>query len=44
MLRDPRFKDNSSRVQHRDEVDAIVGGWIATQTRDEALKAFADAE
>ena len=44
MIRDARFKDNSSRVTHRDEVDAIVGGWIATQTRDEALKAFADAE
>ena len=44
MIRDPRFKDNSSRVEHRDEVDAVVGGWIATQTRDEALKAFADAE
>jgi crotonobetainyl-CoA:carnitine CoA-transferase CaiB-like acyl-CoA transferase len=44
MIRDPRFKDNSSRVKHRDEVDAVVGGWIATQTREEALKAFADAE
>jgi crotonobetainyl-CoA:carnitine CoA-transferase CaiB-like acyl-CoA transferase len=44
MIRDARFKDNSSRVKHRDEVDAVVGGWIATQTRDEALKAFADAE
>jgi crotonobetainyl-CoA:carnitine CoA-transferase CaiB-like acyl-CoA transferase len=44
MIRDPRFKDNSSRVEHRDEVDAVVGGWIATQTRDEALKVFADAE
>src|SRR5262245_51080047 len=44
MIRDPRFKDNSSRVRHRDEVDTIVGGWIATQTRDEALKAFAEAE
>jgi crotonobetainyl-CoA:carnitine CoA-transferase CaiB-like acyl-CoA transferase len=44
MMRDPRFKDNSSRVAHRAEVDAVVGGWIATQTRHEALKAFADAE
>jgi crotonobetainyl-CoA:carnitine CoA-transferase CaiB-like acyl-CoA transferase len=44
MIRDPRFKDNSSRVKHRAEVDAVVGAWIATQTRDEALKAFADAE
>ena len=44
MIHDPRFKDNSSRVKHRDEVDAVVGGWVATQTREEALKAFADAE
>ena len=44
MIRDPRFKDNSSRVEHRDKVDAVVGGWIATQTCNEALKAFADAE
>ena len=43
MIHDPRFKDNSSRVKHRDEVDAVVGGWVATQTRDEALKAFTDA-
>lgn len=44
MIHDSRFKDNSARVQHRHEVDAIVGGWVATQTSAEALKAFADAE
>jgi crotonobetainyl-CoA:carnitine CoA-transferase CaiB-like acyl-CoA transferase len=44
MIHDPRFKDNSSRVKHREEVDAAVGGWVATQTREEALKAFAEAE
>jgi crotonobetainyl-CoA:carnitine CoA-transferase CaiB-like acyl-CoA transferase len=44
MIREARFKDNSSRVKHRAEVDAVVGGWIATHTREEALKAFADAE
>jgi crotonobetainyl-CoA:carnitine CoA-transferase CaiB-like acyl-CoA transferase len=44
MLRDARFKDNSSRVKHRQEVDAVVGGWVATQTREEASKAFAEAE
>jgi crotonobetainyl-CoA:carnitine CoA-transferase CaiB-like acyl-CoA transferase len=43
MVQDARFKDNSSRVKHRDEVDAVVGAWVATQTREEALKAFADA-
>ena len=31
------------RSKHRDEVDAVVGGWVATQTREEALKAFAEA-
>jgi crotonobetainyl-CoA:carnitine CoA-transferase CaiB-like acyl-CoA transferase len=44
MIADPRFKDNSARVQHRDEVDAAVGAWVARQTRDEALEAFAEAE
>ena len=44
MIYDPRFKDNSSRVQHRAAVDAAVGDWVAKQTREEALKAFADAE
>jgi crotonobetainyl-CoA:carnitine CoA-transferase CaiB-like acyl-CoA transferase len=44
MISDPRFKDNSSRVRHRAEVDAAVGGWVAQQTREEALKAFAEAE
>jgi len=43
MIDDPRYKDNSSRVKHRDEVDDIVGGWVARQTQAEALKAFADA-
>ncbi len=44
MIQDPRFKDNASRVTHREEVDTIVGGWIARHTRDEVLKACADAE
>jgi crotonobetainyl-CoA:carnitine CoA-transferase CaiB-like acyl-CoA transferase len=44
MIGDARFKDNSSRVKHRQEVDTVVGGWVVTQTREEALKAFAAAE
>ena len=43
MIDDPRFKDNTSRVKYRGEVDAVVGGWVAGQTQDEALKAFSDA-
>jgi crotonobetainyl-CoA:carnitine CoA-transferase CaiB-like acyl-CoA transferase len=40
MIDDPRFKDNTSRVQHRLEIDAIVGDWVAARTQEEALKAF----
>jgi crotonobetainyl-CoA:carnitine CoA-transferase CaiB-like acyl-CoA transferase len=44
MIDDPRYRDNASRVRHRHEIDAIVGAWVAKQTREEALRAFAEAE
>jgi len=37
MIEDARFSTNSARVAHRPLVDAAVGGWFATKTRDEAL-------
>ena len=37
MIDDPRFRTNSDRVRNRPLVDAAVGGWFATLTRDEAL-------
>ena len=37
MIEDARFCTNSARVAHRPLVDAAVGGWFATKTRDEAL-------
>jgi crotonobetainyl-CoA:carnitine CoA-transferase CaiB-like acyl-CoA transferase len=37
MLADERFRTNSARVAHRDLVDAAVGGWFATKSREEAL-------
>jgi crotonobetainyl-CoA:carnitine CoA-transferase CaiB-like acyl-CoA transferase len=40
LINDPRFKDNRARIANIDEVDAIVGGWIAEQTAEEALKQF----
>jgi crotonobetainyl-CoA:carnitine CoA-transferase CaiB-like acyl-CoA transferase len=43
MIRDPRFATNSDRVKHRPLVDAAVGGWFATRTRDEALKLMREA-
>jgi len=43
MNHDPRYKDNASRVKHREEIDEIVGAWVGKQTREEALKAFTEA-
>jgi crotonobetainyl-CoA:carnitine CoA-transferase CaiB-like acyl-CoA transferase len=37
MIEDARFSTNSARVAHRPLVDAAVGGWFATQNRDQAL-------
>ena len=41
---DPRFQTNKDRVAHVDEIDAIVGGWIARHSLDEVLTAFEAAE
>ncbi|MFJ8956528.1 CaiB/BaiF CoA transferase family protein [Streptomyces sp. NPDC102381] len=38
------FATGSGRAQHADELDAAVGGWIASHTRDEVVAAFEKAE
>ena len=43
-IHDPRFKNNAARVAHRDEVDRMVGGWVARHTQAEALRIFEEAE
>lgn len=35
---DPRFESMSARVEHRDEIDAIVRGWMAQAPARDALK------
>lgn len=40
MLDDPRYATNAARVAHRDEVDAVVGGWIRQRTLKECLAFF----
>jgi crotonobetainyl-CoA:carnitine CoA-transferase CaiB-like acyl-CoA transferase len=40
MLEDPRYATNGARVAHRDEVDAVVGGWIAQRPLEECLAFF----
>ncbi|MCF3933857.1 CoA transferase [Acuticoccus sp. M5D2P5] len=43
MLADPRFATNAARVQHRGEVDRVVGGWILQHDRAEVLEIFGKA-
>jgi len=40
LIEDPRFRDNRARVAHVDELDEIIGGWIAARTADETVRAF----
>jgi crotonobetainyl-CoA:carnitine CoA-transferase CaiB-like acyl-CoA transferase len=41
---DPRFRTNADRLTHREEVEAIVAGFIAERTQAEALAFFEAAE
>lgn len=36
MMTDPRYHTNARRVEHRDEVDAIVSSWLKRHTFSEA--------
>jgi len=41
LLKDPRFKDDWSRWEHRDIIDPVVAQWVASRT---AAEAVAEAE
>lgn len=41
---DPRFQTPQSRVEHIDEVDGIVAGWIGQRNLEEVMEAFEKAE
>ena len=40
LIDDPRFATNNARLENIDELDAIIGGWIAAHTLDEVIAAF----
>jgi crotonobetainyl-CoA:carnitine CoA-transferase CaiB-like acyl-CoA transferase len=37
LIEDPRFRDNAARVRHRDDLDAVLSGWMAAHTQEEIL-------
>jgi crotonobetainyl-CoA:carnitine CoA-transferase CaiB-like acyl-CoA transferase len=40
LIADPRFADNAARLRHWQELDAIIGGWIAERSLAENLEHF----
>jgi crotonobetainyl-CoA:carnitine CoA-transferase CaiB-like acyl-CoA transferase len=44
VIAEPWFATSKGRAEHADELDAMVGGWIAAHTFDEVTRAFEEAE
>jgi crotonobetainyl-CoA:carnitine CoA-transferase CaiB-like acyl-CoA transferase len=44
VIDEPWFAQGSTRAEHADELDAMVGGWIAEHDQHEVIKAFEEAQ
>ena len=44
LIEDPRYRTNAERVKHRDQLDAIIGEFIARRTQAENVAFFEQAE
>ncbi len=44
VVGEPWFASGAGRVEHADELDGYVADWIALRSRDEVIRAFADAQ
>ena len=44
LVRDPRFRTNADRMRHVEELDALVGAFMARLTQGEAVAFFEKAE
>jgi formyl-CoA transferase len=44
FIEQPWFADNGGRVEHAEELDEVIGGWIGDRTAEEVLAAFEAAE
>ena len=40
LIADPRFATNNDRLEHIDELDEVIGGWIGSHTLAEVMEAF----
>jgi len=43
VIEEPWFRTGAERAEHADELDEMVGGWIAQRDLDEVLRAFEKA-
>jgi len=43
VIEEPWFRTGAERAEHADELDQMVGGWIAQRDLDEVLRAFEKA-
>ena len=44
LIEEPWFADHMGRIEHVDELDEIIQGWIGERTAEEVLAAFAEGE
>jgi formyl-CoA transferase len=44
LVAEPWFADHTGRLEHADELDAIIQDWIGRRTADEVLASFAEHE
>src|SRR6185369_12882950 len=44
LIADPRYRTNAGRVQHAEELDAIIGAFVAERTQAENVAFFEAAE
>lgn len=44
LIHDERFRTNQSRLDHRDEVDRLVGEWVQQHTQEEAMAKLREAD
>jgi formyl-CoA transferase len=44
LIEDPRYRTNTERVKHAEDLDAIIGGFVAGRTQAENVAFFEQAE